>query len=37
MYFFELWFSPDIWPGMGLLNDMIIVFLAFKEPQYYSP
>ena len=29
MYHFELWFSPDIFPGEGLLNHMVILFLAF--------
>ena len=28
MYFFELWFYPDICTGVGLL-DMIALFLVF--------
>ena len=27
MYVFELWFSLDIWPGMGLLDHTIALFL----------
>ena len=29
MYLFELWFCPDICSGVGLLNDMVILFLVF--------
>ena len=29
IYLFKLWFSPDIWPGMGLLNYMLVLFLVF--------
>ena len=29
MYLFELYFSPDIRPGAGLLNDMATLFLVF--------
>ena len=29
MYLFELWFCPDICSGVGLLNDVIILFLVF--------
>ena len=32
MYPFELWFSPNICPGVGLLDHMVIQFLVvFKE------
>ena len=30
MYLFELWFSPDICPGMGLLDHIVVLFLVFK-------
>ena len=30
MYPFELWFSPDICPGVGLLDHMVALFLVFK-------
>ena len=29
MYLFELWFSPDICPGVGLLDHMVVLFLVF--------
>ena len=29
MYLFELEFSPDIHPGMGLLDHMVALFLVF--------
>ena len=29
MYLFELWFCPDICPGIGLLDHMATLFLAF--------
>ena len=29
MYLFKLWFSLDIFPGVGLLNHMVALFLAF--------
>ena len=29
MYFFELEFSPDICPGVGLLDHMVALFLGF--------
>ena len=29
MYLFKLWFSPDICPGMGLLDHMVALFLVF--------
>ena len=36
MYFLELWFSPDICPGVGLLGHIIDLFLVFfKESLYY--
>ena len=25
---FELWFSPDICPGVGLLDHMVVIFLV---------
>ena len=28
MYLFELWFSPDICPGVGLLDHMVALFLS---------
>ena len=37
MYPFELSFSPDICPGVGLLDHMVSLFLIFKELPYYSP
>ena len=39
MYLFELEFSsfPDICPGVGWLDCMIVLFLAFEEPWYHSP
>ena len=30
MYLFELWFSPDIYPGVGLLDHMVVLYLVFK-------
>ena len=27
-------FSPDTWPGVGLLDHMVALFLVFKEPPY---
>ena len=30
MYTFKLWFSPDIFPGVGLLDHMVALFLAFQ-------
>ena len=33
---FESWFSPDICPGVGLL-DQKLDFQFFKEPLYCSP
>ena len=29
MYLFELWFSPDICPGVGLLGQIVALFLVF--------
>ena len=29
MYLFELWFSPDIWPGVELLDHKLALFLVF--------
>ena len=29
MYLFELWFSPDMCPGVGLLDHMVALFLVF--------
>ena len=29
MYLFELWCSPDICPGVGLLDHMVALFLVF--------
>ena len=29
-YLFKLVFSPGIWPGVGLLDHMITLFLVFK-------
>ena len=29
MYLFELWFSLDICPGVGLLDHMVVLFLVF--------
>ena len=30
MYIFELEFSVDTWPGIGLLDDVVVLFLIFK-------
>ena len=30
--FFKLWFSPDVYPGVGLLDHMVALSLVFKEP-----
>ena len=27
--FFELWFSTNIWPGMGLQCNMVVLLLVF--------
>ena len=35
--FFKLWFSPDVYPGVGLLDHMVALFLVFKDPLYCSP
>ena len=29
MYLFESWFSPGRWPGVGLLDHMVVLFLVF--------
>ena len=29
VYHVELWFSPDICPGVGLLDHMVVLFLIF--------
>ena len=29
MYLFELWFSPDRCPGVGLLDPMVVPFIVF--------
>ena len=29
MYLFELWFSTDIYPGVGLQDHMVVLFLVF--------
>ena len=31
IYLFKLHFSPDIWPGMGLPDHMVALFLVFLE------
>jgi len=31
MYLFELWFSLDICPAVGLLDHVVALFLVFKE------
>ena len=31
MYLFESWFSPDICPGMGLLDNIVIVFSFLRS------
>ena len=31
MDLFELWFSLDLCPGMGLLDHMVALLLVFKE------
>ena len=35
--FFELWFSTDTCPGVGLRDYMVTLFLVFSEPPYCSP
>ena len=30
MYLLELWFSSSIWPGVGLLDCMAVLFLVFE-------
>ena len=35
--FFKLWFSPDLYPGVGLLDHMVALSLVFKEPPYCFP
>ena len=37
VYLFELFFFPDICPGMGLLGHRLALFLIFKEPPYCLP
>ena len=37
MYLFELWFSLDICPGMGLLDDMVALFLVFQGTSILFP
>ena len=37
MYLFELFFSTDIWPGVGLLGHMVALFLILGELPYCSP
>ena len=32
---FQLWFSPDVCPGVGMQDHMEVLF--FKEPPYCSP
>ena len=32
MYFFELWFYWDIWPGVGLLDRVVVLYLVFWGP-----
>ena len=29
IYLFELWLSADVWPGVGLLDHMVALFLGF--------
>ena len=29
MYLFELWFSQGIWPVVGLLGHVVVLFLVF--------
>ena len=31
MYLFELWFSPDICLGVGLLDHMVVLFLVLRK------
>lgn len=31
MYIFELWFSPDIFPGVELQGHTLVLFLLFRE------
>ena len=30
MFFFELWFSQGVCPGVGLLGHRVVLFLVFK-------
>ena len=36
MYLFKAWFSPDVCPGVVLLNHMTALFLVFKD-LYFLP
>ena len=31
MYLSDLWFPPDLCPGVGLLDHMLILFLVFQR------
>ena len=39
MYLFRLVFSlfPDVYPGVELLDGMVVLVLFFEEPPYYFP
>ena len=37
MYLFELWFSLDICPGVGLLDHMVALFLGFLRSLHTVP
>ena len=38
IYLFELWFSLDIFPGVGLQDHIVALLLAFlKEHPFCSP
>ena len=36
-FFLLLWFTQGIWLVVGLLGDMVVLFLDFKESPYCSP
>ena len=36
MYLFELWFSPDLRPGMGLQDHMAVLFSVLKTLFIYG-
>ena len=37
LHLFKVWFSPDMCPGVGLLDQMVALFLVFKGISHCSP